>query len=242
MPSQTELLFHLGLDERVAGRTHFCIHPSDKVTRIPKVGGTKRFRFDAIAGLKPDLIIGNKEENYREGIERLARDYPVWMSDIHTLEDALDMIRSVGALLDRQAPATALAREIGDQFAAIRAPHPPLPVAYLIWRGPWMAAGAPTFIDELLARCGLRNVFNAADGRYPAVSLETLAQRRPSRILLSSEPFPFKEQHAREIRQACPDTPIDYVDGELFSWYGSRLLQSASYFNGLLERWQAEAD
>lgn len=239
VPSQTELLFDLEAGKRLVGRTHFCIHPREPVRQVAKVGGTKRFRFDAIKDLAPDLIIGNKEENYPEGIERLSRDYPVWMSDIHTLEEALDMIHAVGALVDAGPAAADLAGAIVQRFARIPALPRPQSVAYLIWRKPWMAAGAPTFIDHLLGRCGLRNVFAGDDGRYPAFELEALAGRSPDRILLSSEPYPFKARHADEIRRACPGIPLEYVDGELFSWYGSRLLRAAPYFTSLLERWQA---
>jgi len=238
VPSQTELLFDLGVGARLVGRTHFCIHPAEGVRHVAKVGGTKRFRFDAVRALAPDLIIGNKEENYPEGIRRLARDYPVWMSDIHTLEDALGMIRAVGGLVDARPAADNLAEAIGQRFSGLPALPHALSVAYLIWRKPWMAAGAPTFIDHLLDRCGLRNVFAGDDDRYPAFELEALARRNPDRILLSSEPFPFKARHADELREACPGIPVEYVDGELFSWYGSRLLRTAPYFASLLGRWQ----
>src|SRR5699024_1516616 len=130
VPSQTELLFDLGLGDRVAGRTHFCIHPAEAVTHVRKVGGTKRFRFDVIDEIAPDLIIGNKEENYHEGIERLAKDYPVWMSDIQTLEDALEMIRAVGTLLDRKEPAEHMADDIQQRFDNLPALGKQLSVAY----------------------------------------------------------------------------------------------------------------
>src|SRR4051812_11307667 len=99
VPSQTELLFYLGLDKEVAGITKFCIHPAEMFHSKPRVGGTKKYDFEKIRQLAPDLIIGNKEENEQKQVEELQKLYPVWMSDIRNLADALQMIRSVGELV-----------------------------------------------------------------------------------------------------------------------------------------------
>lgn len=235
VPSQTELLFDLQLAGRIVGRTRFCVHPAGQVQGVTVVGGTKQFRFDVIDRLQPDLIIGNKEENYPEGILRLAQTYPVWMSDVITLADALAMIRAVGRLVGRTEQADALAADIAARLDALPAVHPALRVAYLIWQKPFMAAGAGTFIDALLARCGLHNVFDQpARGRYPSVTLDDLAAARPDVVFLSSEPFPFREQHARALRAQLPAAVIRLVDGEMFSWYGSRLRLAADYLAHLV--------
>src|ERR1700741_1030662 len=99
VPSQTELLWHLGLREELVGITKFCVHPEEMFHTKPRVGGTKKFDLKKIAELKPDLIIGNKEENEQVQIEELMKQYPVWMSDITNLDQALDMISRVGALV-----------------------------------------------------------------------------------------------------------------------------------------------
>lgn len=232
VPSQTELLFDLGLGERVVGVTKFCIHPPEARQAATVIGGTKNFDFDIIAALKPDLIIGNKEENYQTGIEQLAAEYPVWLSDIGDLPQALDMIRRVGFIAGAKENAAQLATEIATSFAALAAPEPPVSVAYFIWRRPYMAAASDTFINDMLRRAGFRNVF-AHLGRYPEVTPEQLAAAAPERIFLSSEPYPFKDKHLTEFQALCPTAEIQLVDGELFSWYGSRLRRSAAYFQAL---------
>ncbi|MFD2786067.1 ABC transporter substrate-binding protein [Hymenobacter rubripertinctus] len=233
VPSQTELLFDLGLAGRVVGVTKFCVHPASARQSATVVGGTKNFDFEKIAALQPDLIIGNKEENYQEGIEQLAARYPVWLSDISNLPEALDMIRRVGLLAGRKDAGDALAADIGASFTALAAPATePVPVAYFIWRKPYMVAAAGTFIDDMLARTGLCNVFGHL-GRYPEITAEQLRQAAPRQILLSSEPYPFSEKHIAEFRQICPTAQLRIVDGELFSWYGSRLRASAEYFRQL---------
>ncbi len=234
VPSQTELLFDLGLGERVVGVTKFCIHPAGAVSGVTKVGGTKQFRFDVIDQLRPDLVLGNKEENYREGIERLAAQYPVWISDIYTLADALSMIRKVGALTGASAKAASLAEIIDNGFAGM-APAPPVRVAYFIWRNPWMVAGSHNFIDALLKHCGLVNVFGHLP-RYPAVTEVQIQEAQPDCLLLSSEPYPFAEKHRAELQQVCPGAKVLLVDGEMFSWYGSRLVQSPAYLTPLLRQ------
>ncbi|RNI31098.1 ABC transporter substrate-binding protein [Rufibacter latericius] len=233
VPSQTELLFHLGLGDRIVGITKFCIHPKEAVKRIPKIGGTKNFHFEAIDALQPDLIIGNKEENYQEGIERLQQKYPVWMSDIYTLEDVFQMMQSISQLTGTEEKARALVSTLEQQFLELRPAEPPVPTAYFIWRNPYMAVGNDNFIDHMLTRCGFKNVLGHL-ARYPQVTAAQLQEASPELILLSSEPYPFKEKHIAEFQEICPNARIKVVDGELFSWYGSRLLHSVTYLTQLI--------
>ena len=233
VPSQTELLFDLGLGAKVVGVTKFCIHPAEARTTATVVGGTKNFDFKKIAALKPDLIIGNKEENDQAGIEQLAAQYPVWLSDISTLPEALDMIRRVGFIAGAKDQAAVMAAKIDASFAALApAAAPPTSVAYFIWRKPYMVAATGTFIDDMLRRTGFVNAF-AGRARYPEISAEDLVAAAPARIFLSSEPYPFAEKHLAELQALCPAARVEIVDGELFSWYGSRLRQSAAYFSQL---------
>jgi len=228
VPSQTELLFDLGLADRVVGLTKFCVHPNEWFTSKTKVGGTKKFRFDIIDSLQPDLIIGNKEENYEEGITRLTSKYPVWMSDIISWENALLMIREVGSLVDENAKVELLLEEIQNKFKKIK-PLPAKRVLYFIWRKPWMAAGKNTFIDAMLLKIGLVNCIETE--RYPELSLENIKKLSPDIILLSSEPFPFQQKNIKELQPFLPTAKIILVDGEMFSWYGSRLIKAADYFS-----------
>ncbi len=235
VPSQTELLHYLGLGDQVVGLTKFCEHPEPWRREKTLIGGTKQFHFDRIEALQPDLIIGNKEENEKTQIETLTAQYPVWMSDIASLADALDMIVAVGQLVDREEKARQLAAEIQKAFAKLAqnmAQRPRARAAYLIWRKPYMVAAEGTFINHLLDRAGFDNVF-AGQSRYPEVSPEALQAAQADYILLSSEPFPFGEKHVAELQALCPTSVIQLVDGALFSWYGNRLLLAAPYFINL---------
>ncbi len=232
VPSQTELLFDLGLSSKVVGVTKFCIHPADAREKATVVGGTKNFDFEKITALNPDLIIGNKEENYEAGIAQLTAKFPVWMSDIGNLAEALDMIRRVGFIAGAKEKAADLATAIEASFATLATGAPLVSAAYFIWRKPYMVAATGTFIDDLLRRAGFANVF-ASQHRYPEIGPEQLAAAAPARIFLSSEPYPFGEKHVAEFQAICPTAKIEIVDGELFSWYGSRLQHSAAYFSQL---------
>lgn len=238
VPSQTELLHALGLEQEVVGITKFCVHPAEWFQTKLRIGGTKTLNLEKIAALEPDLIIGNKEENEREQIEWLSARFPVWISDIYTLEDALDMIVQVGDLCGRPTQAALLYAQIREAFAALDAGvrgQAPLRAAYYIWRKPFMVAARHTFIDDMLGRAGFENVFGHLE-RYPEVLREDLEMANPDIILLSSEPFPFSEKHVAEFQDICPSARVEIVDGEMFSWYGNRLLKSAAYFLELRQK------
>jgi ABC-type Fe3+-hydroxamate transport system substrate-binding protein len=231
VPSQTELLFDLGLDTEVVGITKYCIHPPQWQNKKAIVGGTKNFQIDLIDSLRPDVIIGNKEENYKDGIVQLYKKYPVWMSEIYKYEEALQMIHGIGLLVNRQERADQLVLEIKRQFESLK-PSTSKRVLYLIWRKPWMAAGRDTFINSMLGKIGLQNCL-PENSRYPELTNEDLKVLNPQLVFLSSEPYPFKEKHIEEINTILPDARVVLVDGEMFSWYGSRLLKAPSYFNSL---------
>ncbi|TND07783.1 MAG: Fe3+-hydroxamate ABC transporter periplasmic protein [Bacteroidetes bacterium] len=237
VPSQTELLSDLGLEEETIGITKFCIHPEKWFREKTRVGGTKQLDFERIAGLKPDLIIGNKEENEQEQIEILMRDYTVWMSDIRTLDDAYVMMEQIGAMTGREEKANALVGEIRSRFRDFqRQEKKKRPCLYFIWKNPWMCAGPDTFIDHLLNICGFENLATGFAGRYPEFTAEEIKKLAPEVLLLSSEPYPFKEKHIADFQTILPDAKILLADGEMFSWYGSRLRLAVKYFKDLLQQ------
>lgn len=229
VPSLTELLFDLGLDKEIVGVTDYCISPEKQVVTKTRIGGPKEFNFQLIDDLEPDLIIGNKEENYREGIRKLQEKYTVWMSDVITIDDALNMIRSLGRLVNRCHNAERLIGEIQTGFSSLNFPSK-REVAYLIWKNPYMAAGGNTFIQEMLQRCGFANRFERKS-RYPRIASEDL--ERAEIILLSSEPYPFTAEDVELFGKQYPKQAICLVDGTMFSWYGSRMKQAPAYFHRL---------
>lgn len=237
VPSQTELLHDLGLAEEVIGITKFCVHPQSWFRTKTRIGGTKNVNIEKVKTLQPDLILANKEENVKEQIEELEKIAPVWVSDVNNLDDAFEMINSIGLLTGKSEKSTAINQNIQHQFQQLETQHHQLQTAYLIWRNPYMTIGGDTFINDMLNRCGLQNVFESQK-RYPAISLEQLKERNVQLVLLSSEPYPFKEKHIEEIRSVLPAAKILMVDGEIFSWYGSRLLYATQYFRELMNKIQ----
>jgi ABC-type Fe3+-hydroxamate transport system substrate-binding protein len=225
VPSQTELLFELGLGERIVGLTRFCTHPKKQVQSKTKVGGTKNFSIETIRQIKPDLILANKEENTKELIEKLRVEFPVWTSDISNYKDALQMIRAVAEICHTHCKQ--LVEDIENGFRAIEV-KTELKGLYLIWRKPFMAAGKQTFISDMMKKIGIINICPL--DRYPELSTEQIAELCPEMILLSSEPYPFKEKHIAEIKAISPLSEVRLVDGEMFSWYGSRMSKAAHYF------------
>jgi len=230
VPSQTELLHYFGLEDVVIGITKFCIYPDEWFRNKQRIGGTKQLKLDEILALKPDLIIGNKEENTKEDIDFLAQHVPVWMSDINTFKEAVDMINLIGQLTDKQQIAQELNTTIEQSFNQLGNIGKSRSVLYFIWDEPSFVVGKSTFIDSVLTKIGFVNACQKE--RYPALSdLEPL---NPDFIFLSSEPFPFKEEHFLKFEELFPTSKIQFVDGESFSWYGSRMLEAPSYFSKIV--------
>ena len=233
VPSQTEFLFDIGLDPEVVGVTRFCIYPANKVAQKVKIGGTKKFDIEKIKSLSPDLIIGNKEENYKEGIEELEKYFPVWMSDIYSPADSFNMMREVGRITNKQSEAETIVAEIKTGLEGIaEISKQVLGCAYFIWRKPYMVAANNTFINGMLEVLGVRNVFKE-QARYPEINPALLSELNPDFIFLSSEPYSFSEKHFEEFQTFAPNAKVVLVDGEMFSWYGSRLRFAPVYFTNL---------
>jgi ABC-type Fe3+-hydroxamate transport system substrate-binding protein len=229
VPSLTELLFDLGLGSRVVGRTRFCIHPGELVEKVPVVGGTKNPRLDKIRKLSPDLIIANKEENRKEDVEELQKDFEVMVTEIDTIDEALFAIHDIGWSCGVQDQAKKLISDI--QLELERVPDEQSATAvYFIWRDPWMSVGRDTYIHSVLSHWNLENVYSDRT-RYPKTSLPELSLKKPDVVLLSSEPYPFKEKHIAEVSQFCPGADVILINGEWFSWYGSRMLKAFRQLN-----------
>jgi ABC-type Fe3+-hydroxamate transport system substrate-binding protein len=233
VPSITDLLHALDLGSRVVGITRFCERPAEWRKTKAIVGGTKNVKHDTVAELNPDLVLANLEENEKADVERLGA--PVYVTDVRTVPEACDMIRTVGRLTGTAASARTMAQTITDRFDRLTI-TPRVRAAYLIWRDPYMSVGRDTFIHDVMTRGGLVNVFDEQT-RYPTITLDDLAAADPDVVLCSSEPFPFhqKEAFTANLREALPDIPIKIVDGQLFSWYGPRLLETPSYLVDLSE-------
>jgi len=235
VPSQTELLYDLGLDVEVVGVTRFCTYPEGWKKEKTIIGGTKRLDLNKISSLKPDLIIGNKEENIKPQVEEIASKFPYWISDVQCFEDNNKLIRDIGKLCDRSFEAEALCIRIENVCNTVkRVQKTPKRIAYFIWRNPFMVAGNNTYINSILNKLGFVNVFSNLDKRYPIITLEDVSRVEVDEIFLSSIPFPFNELHAQELKISFPNTKITFVDGEVFSYYGSRIAKSEEYLLSLL--------
>ncbi|MGO3261058.1 MAG: ABC transporter substrate-binding protein [Mesonia sp.] len=231
VPSQTELLIDLGLEEKVLGITKFCVHPTHLRDEKEIVGGTKSVHLDKIKALNPDIILCNKEENTAEMVKELEKIAPVHVSDINTLEESYELIQQYGELFQVSEKASVLIASIQQEHQKFQkkiADKSVKKVAYFIWKDPYMVAGGDTFIDYLLQENKFKNVFHKI-ARYPEVELHNLPDL--DYLLLSSEPFPFSEKHSKYFEEYVPKEKIKFVDGEYFSWYGSRLEKAFSYFS-----------
>jgi ABC-type Fe3+-hydroxamate transport system substrate-binding protein len=238
VPSQTELLHGLGLQNEVVGITKFCIHPALWRNTKTIIGGTKNINLKKIINLQPNLIIANKEENIKQQVDELAKHYPVWVTDVSDLKSALQMMADIGMLTHTKKQSNKLITQIKNNFKLLKniishQQYLPKKVAYLIWQNPYMTVGGDTFINDMLVKCNSINVFKNQN-RYPTITIEDLQKASIDFLFLSSEPYPFGEKHIKQLQLILPGTKIVLVNGEMFSWYGSRLLQAPDYFINLL--------
>lgn len=226
-PAITATLFAIGLDKEVVGRTRFCIYPKEQVEHIPIVGGTKEINIDKIHAVKPDLIIAEKEENTKEIVAQLEKDFPVFVFEIQSIQENKRMLEDLGKIVQKQEEANQLAYTIETAFQNL----PNLQgkkAAYMIWRTPYMVVGHSTYINTVLESLHLINPFTKFEGRYPAVTLEELKKAELDYLFLATEPFRFQEKHVEEFKTLLPDVDISLIDGEMF-WYGVNMVEGAKY-------------
>ncbi|WP_299107363.1 helical backbone metal receptor [uncultured Tenacibaculum sp.] len=239
VPSQTELLVDLGLEDSIVGVTKFCIHPIHLRKTKTIVGGTKNIKVDRIKELQPDIILCNKEENTKEIVEACEKIAPTHVSDIFTLEDAQELILQYGEIFAKRTDASKIVQKLAfkiTDFKNFIQDKEAQKVAYFIWREPWMVAANNTFINHLLELNKYSNIYKNKE-RYPEVALKKIRlEGDPDLVFLSSEPYPFKDEHAFEVGRFTHHAKTVFVDGEMFSWYGSRLLKAFDYFKKLHNR------
>ena len=231
VPSITELLFDLELENQIVGITRFCIYPKEKVKSKTIVGDTKNVDSDLINSINPDLIIASKEENTKEEIEALMNNFNVYVSNVKTFSDALELIKDIGILTNKVKGSNVLIENIEKQFNKLKkSPSPKRKVVYLIWDNPIMTINSDTFINDMLNRAGYANVFEDRKERYPIIFPNEIRDKKPEYILLSTEPYPFTKEHVVEFERDLPFAKVMLVDGEKFSWYGSHLIKVPAYF------------
>jgi ABC-type Fe3+-hydroxamate transport system substrate-binding protein len=236
VPSITELLVDLGLQAQIVGITKFCVHPSFLIEEKMVVGGTKNIKIDKIKALQPGIILCNKEENTKEIVENCRKISATHVSDIYTIADTLALIHQYGKIFSCEEKAKDIILKIltkQNDFLNFIENKNVKKVAYFIWRKPWMVAANNTFIDYLLNTNKFENVFKNQE-RYPEIELKEIHDLDTiDCIFLSSEPYPFKQNHIFELQKQFPSTKIVLVNGEYFSWYGLRLLKAFDYFKQL---------
>jgi ABC-type hemin transport system substrate-binding protein len=241
VPSLTEALFELGLGARVVGVTDWCVHPAAEVAHVPRVGGTKNPSIARVLELRPDLVIANQEENRERDVERLrAAGVNVWVTYPRTVADGVALVRELAELGAPAGRAEPLCRALEQALdRANAAPARRSRVFCAIWKRPWMAVGADTYADDLIAVCGGDNVFgDRTERRYPIVTEEEIAAAQPEVILLPDEPYAFGARDAAEL--AALPTPaaasgrIHRIDGTLISWYGPRIARAITEVGALL--------
>ncbi len=236
VPSITYTLSDFGLNKEVKGITRFDkFLPYSKKEKII-IGGTKDVKIDRIKDINPDIILANKEENTKEIVETLEKIAPVFVSDIKNYTDNSDFIKKIGTIFQKQELAHKYIQDIENLRNQLQQPNQePVRAIYLIWKKPWMTVGGDTFINEVMKIGGFENLYQNQK-RYPETSIKEMQELHPEIILLSSEPYPFKEKEQKELQSLFPNTQIKLVEGEAFTWFGTYPLKGFEYLLKLKQK------
>ncbi len=236
VPSLTELLHDLSLEKQIVGITKYCVHPVHYKHTKTLVGGTKKVKFQTIKDLQPDFILCSKEENTPEMVAELEKIAPVFVSDVNTFDEALELIKQLGLILNRRTEAEHLIERILFRYREFTESIKEVSVyrtVYFIWANPWMVAGGQTFINDMLRICKFQNAYEEQE-RYPEIKLKGMRfKAKPELLLFSSEPHDFTDEEVYEVLRTNKKTLTVYVDGQFFSWYGSRLAKAFEHFKQL---------
>jgi ABC-type Fe3+-hydroxamate transport system substrate-binding protein len=230
VPSITELVCELGLADQLVGRTGFCIHPKDALTKIPKVGGTKSVNLKKLRELAPTHVIVNVDENKKETADALAGFVPnVIVTHPLAPLDNLALYRQIGKAFGREREAEDLCGKFNSVYESVKnKPYKKRSVLYLIWKDPWMTVSRDTYVSRMLELFGLKTLPETSESRYP--NLQSLGVGAET-ILLSTEPYRFGEKHRKEIERQTK-LPVHLIDGEMTSWYGPRAIAGMRYLAG----------
>lgn len=231
VPSQTELLSDLGVENNIVGLTAYCVKPKNLLESKAVIGGTKDLDIERIRSLRPTLIIANKEENTKGHIESLKEICPVYVSDIKDIEDSINLINKLGILLYKEVQANVIVSKINAQFLDLKAiPNSNFKSAFAIWNAPLMFASTDTFINSMMLLAGLKNMVSFKEDRYPALDQREILDLELDFLLLSSEPYSFNSKELHEIGESFYSIKLlKIIDTEAFSWYGSRLVESLKF-------------
>lgn len=231
-PPMTELLFDIGIKERVVAVSKQCRFPEIRVNDTESVGSNRRPDIKRIMELNPDFVVLDSRETDEAVVKLLKEEFPVWNSSAATVLEAVEEIRGLGRITDKSANAEWIAAKIETRFAEFQANFP-VPestgkVALLANYKPWTAYGGGTIATELLGYIGLENVFGFESG---TCSLEgkKIPGGPSTPILLSEGVYSFHKRHVPVVNRKFPGSPAYLVREDLLTWQGSRLLRTPAY-------------
>jgi ABC-type Fe3+-hydroxamate transport system substrate-binding protein len=242
VPSVTETLYTLGLEDQILAISRFCVLPADRVQLKPKVGGTKNPKLQKILEMKPDIVILNEEENRKEDADFL-REHGIrlYVSFPRTMLQAAQMVEEMGRLFNATEKASELVGEIRNRMVTYQAPYRKRTLI-LIWRRPYMTVNRETYVDDVCRFFGFDNVFLTAPERYPRLTDQEINAADPEVVLFPDEPYPFRDKHVEEFRNRFPDSRavrrnrLLLFNGTYVAWHGFGTLRALREFPALLQR------
>lgn len=232
VPSATEMIYALGGEDRLVGRTDFCDYPPAARAK-PSVGGMVNPSLETLVALKPDLVIATNSGNREETFKLLARlGIPVYLVGADRIAEVKDVARRMGALTGRDDAIGPLLDRIDRRVAAVRdavKTYGRPRVLYVLWPDPLIVPGRSALVTELIDIAGGDSITAADAEAYPRYSLEAAVAKSPDVIVLAnhgtkSGPIAIDRWKRLTSLPAMKTGRIHSVEGNLMHRYGPRLL------------------
>jgi ABC-type Fe3+-hydroxamate transport system substrate-binding protein len=239
VPSVTETLFELGLDDQIIAITRFCRLPAEKVKLKPKVGGTKNPKLDDIVQLKPDVVIMDRDENRKQDAEFLKRNgIDVFATFPRSVEEGIQVIADLGKKFQVVEKANRMIEEIRQRMKMLTI-HDRKRALILIWRNPYMTVNRDTYVHAISALFGFDNVFADHQERYPKLKHEEIVACKAEVVLMPDEPYPFRQRHVEELRAL--EAQFLLFDGTYITWPGYGMLRALRELSAGFSRHRKDA-
>jgi len=236
LPSFTEILFAIGAGDRVVGRTQWCDYPPAALA-VTSVGEGLPPNIEAVAARQPDLVVlynAGPNVTAAEQLERLG--IRAVLIDLNRLEDLGPAARTLGKLTGREQQAESLAIAM-DSLAARPPPPATTSLAFVVWDNPPIIIGHGSYLDQLAAQAGARNVFGDITAPSAQVALETIVARDPQWIAVLSDsaaPPAFAKRREWRAVPAVREGHFLFLTGSLFGRSGPRSGEAIRQFRALL--------
>ncbi len=235
-PSHTEILYALGLGDRMVGVTEYCNYPPEAAEK-PKVGGFSDVDLEQVVGLEPDLVLATSLHTAEVVPALQERGIVVFVADPQTVLEVLETIRTIGHITGKDQAAEALIARMQERIDAVQATIGDAPRPTVFWElGPELyTAGPGSFLNDLILMAGGENIAADADSPWPQLNLEAIVLKDPAIVVLADHNYGETAEMVTQrpgwgnITAVRESRIIELIDDDIFSRPGPRIVEGLEF-------------